>query len=639
MSEIETPSPTQVAQATATANSGGEHPPYSEPECAAGGTCGGEGVVIALDPKHPELDAAFGIEDPLSLPASDEVIPIIFDDALITEEGVLDCFARHYPGRAGVLLGMMANGYQLQFIDAMAQLPELRTRVNYSREELDRLSLARAENQEMLNRPYEFPAEMDNKVSLEQHFVEQRMLEMASQEENTQREIGALGEWRIEGKAIRITNIIDPAYSSGWSMFTDSTYGIDNDWEWLPTNRQGAARLNALIGHFMATNGLVIHGENGQVIDAGRENPRARTKRWLVGTGLVIVGAAEIVGGVFAATHTVGAGAVAGYALTVTGFDAYSQGLQTLFSPIPNVGRAGVIGDAFYAIGGAIGGDDLAMKFENIWSLGSVAVGIGAGAVVSLRYAGRTATSVGRAQVGEIRPLTGQLDTAKLATVEIKGMKFADDITGDLTSLPSSRGWVMNANGRKMWIPSVDSELRVLLRTRHWGNARFIDELGAAGRLRGPFKVVDEASARELLNYVSRNCGFKLDDVVDVVVVYNGTKPAFMVRNGLRAIRLPTALSESSKFTQFMYAAHELNHARVFGKLVDRYGFQRAYDIWRTGTTNAATYAREEVLVQRAAEFQMRTHFSNTVNSAEIEDLASALSDSARLIETYKKRM
>jgi len=82
---------------------------YTDMPCAEGQGCGGEGVVLPFDPGNTALDEMFGFTDVEAMPLSDGVLPVIFDGALLTEEGLLDCFARHYSERAGFLLQLLSD--------------------------------------------------------------------------------------------------------------------------------------------------------------------------------------------------------------------------------------------------------------------------------------------------------------------------------------------------------------------------------------------------------------------------------------------------------------------------------------------------------------------------------------------------
>jgi len=93
-----------------------------------------------------------------------------------------------------------------------------------------------------------------------------------------------------------------------------------------------------------------------------------------------------------------------------------------------------------------------------------------------------------------------------------------------------------------------------------------------------------------------------------------------------------------SLFMQYKWAAHELNHARMFAKRVNRMGFDEAVSQERRLVKESLPYNWEEVVVERTAQMQMRAVFEGVESKRTPKEWAEALQDSwSYLYDTYEK--
>ncbi|MBL3576334.1 hypothetical protein JMK10_20475, partial [Rhodovulum sulfidophilum] len=404
----------------------------------------------------------------------------------------------------------------------------------------------------------------------------------------------------------------------------------------LPTNKEGADWLNAVMGDWMARNGYPGAGSEEEFF-----------RNWLTrnaaGVALVGLGAIEMFGGVTVAIGSGGLAAVGGVALTVVGFDTLSQGAKMLWTPDRHSSERGWIGDLVHDTAMRFGGEETAQAFDRGWAVTQILAGLGAPVVI--RYAATRATRVA-ASGKNIRPIVrGQLDEARLGIAEVKGHRFGDGLVGDYAVLPSGRGAIIDFPGvGRMRLPTLDSDMRVLLRLRRTTKAAIQSRFARLTRHQGPGIVNDQASAIKLLEKAADHCGVDLWRYVDEVQ-YGHPKirafklPNFDVVGGSRIIRIPSNLSQTNKYMQLKTAAHEINHARMYEKLIARHGPIRGHEIWRSEGQDFRLYAREEVIVERAATLMIRSVFEGKVSGANLRRLTTTLDDSASYIAYYRRRM
>ncbi|MFQ6550645.1 hypothetical protein AADZ90_022105 [Aestuariibius sp. 2305UL40-4] len=620
---------------------------YTDMPCAEGQGCGGEGVVLPFDQGNVALDEMFGFTDVEELPLSDEVLPVIFDGALLTEEGLLDCFARHYPERAGFLLqllsddGDLALGYRFEFIDAPSFIGQASSRLSEIDAEIAQLQpvydayVERNTNYHLYGG--DRPTEEDNRPGAEA----MERLGQLSEERRTlysRQNAAESGNWEIDDreKVVRVYSIIsrnvDRMFLAEHMPFGDD--GINP----LPTNKQGADWLYAVMGDWMARNGYPGAGSEEEFF-----------RNWLTrnaaGVALVGLGALEMFGGVTVAIGSGGLAAVGGVALTVVGFDTLTQGAKMLWTPDRHASERGWIGDLVHDTAMHFGGEETAQAFDRGWAVTQIAAGLGAPVVI--RYATTRATRVA-ASGQNIRPIPrGQLDEARLGIAEIKGHRFGRDYTADYTPLPSGRGAILNVQGvGRLRLPPLDSDMRVLLRLKRLTRTALQARFARLTRHQGPGTVNDQASATRLMEKVADHCGVDLWKYVDEVrygsVRADGFEyPNFSVEGGVRIIRIPSDISQTNKYMQLKTAAHELNHARIYDKFVTRLGPVRGHEEYWGAHRDFGTslYAREEVIVERAAQMMVRSVFEGKLTGANLRRLTDALNDADNYIADWRALM
>jgi len=650
------------AQALTTAMVANSSPPreyYTDQPCEEGIGCGGEGVVLPFEEGNVALDELFGFTDVESLPLSDEILPVIFDGALITEEGLFDSFARHYPERAGFLLQLLSDtgekslglGYELEFLDDAAQTGPMRrehaTLTEEYRELASRLSQVRGQTRSALMMGQN-PTQM-----AEGDRLEGERISLSNRIRQLDNMLSNVGRWQIndDTKTVNIYTTINSnverAPLAEYMPLSDD--GINP----LPTNKEGADWLYAVMGDWMTRNGYPGAGSEEEFF-------RNWLTRKATGVALVGLGALEMFGGVSIAFGSGGLAAIGGVALTVVGFDAMTSGFDTLWTPNRHVGERGWIGDLINDTALHFGGEEVAQKFNRGWAVTQIAVGLGA--PIAIRYAAKKATRVA-ASGQTLRPMArGQLDTARLGIVEIKGHKFGQGLIGDYSPLPSGRGAIVALGDVKRFlIPVFDSDIRVLLRLRA-ARAGQVQERsrelgqGMAGFAKG--QITDQGKAISFVYEVGRHMGLNADDISRIVSrIEFGLRPRSGF-NGRRVLHLrddigtPLIGSGSyNEFRAFLEVAHELNHALAYHRFIAAGGSARKY--WRTFINRnraiddrgrTIQYFEEEIRIEgRAAdlttsvshEILMRTDQAGDVRRL----LAEALEESNAYILRMKKAL
>jgi hypothetical protein len=621
---------------------------YTDAPCAEGQGCGGEGIVLPFERGNNALDDLFGFTDVETLPFSDEVLPVIFDGALLTEEGLLDCFARHYPERAGFLLqllsdeGDLALGYRLEFTDdapesTMAGQALAAARERYQEVAARQQQLRGSVRSQLMGAPQDGGMGSRNAegMALEGEAITLRNT-IRDLEQQMSQLMSRMGRWDIDDNArvIRADTTINTNVQR--APLVEYVPGADNGINPLPTNKEGADWLNAVMGDWMARNGYPGAGSEEEFF-------RNWLTRTAAGTVLVGLGAVEMFGGVMITVGSSGLGAVAGVALTVVGYDTLTQGAEMLWTPDRHTSERGWIGDLVHDTAMYFGGEEAAQAFDRGWAVTQILVGLGAPVVI--RYAATRATRV----VGSgwnITPIPrGQLDEARLGIVEVRGHRFGRDFVGDYSPLPSGRGAILNANGvGRFRLPQLDSEMRVLLRMKRMGRAQLQARFARLTRHQGPAILRDRASAQQLLEKVADHCGVNLARFVDDVRYgpsVNGELASFQVIGGQRIITISNLLPQTNKYMQLKVAAHELNHARIYDKFLTRMGRERGHlEYWAAHRDfGTRLYAREEVIVEQAAQIMIRSVFEGKLTGANLRRLTEAIDDSRSYIADWRRVM
>lgn len=486
---------------------------YVDKPCSEGAACGGEGIVLPFQEGNNKLDELFGFTNVEELPLSDEILPVIFDGALLTEEGVLDCFARHYPKRAALLYQLLADegsklglGYQLTFMDEQEK-SVLINKAGNLKEQINTLEPKHSELGARLRQkqgacrsllrtdPSGFNIKQVREdfelVRSEYSQVESNLHELNRNLTDVEKIINNDGKWRIDDDACTvylyesINCNVERMFLAEHMPFTDD--GIKP----LPTNKEGADWLYAVMGDWMARNG-----------HEGAEPEEEFFRNWLTrkaaGVALVGLGALEMFGGVSMTIGSSGLGTVAGVALTTVGFDTLTNGIDMLWTPKRHAGERGWIGDLINDTATHFGNEEIAQAFNRGWAVTQIAVGLGAPLVI--RYAAKKATQVA-ASARNLGPIIqGQLDSARFAIAEIKGFQFGRGLKGDYSALPSGRGAVTSLEGLgRFRIPPMDSDIRVLMRLRKSAKKVIQARFARLTRHQGPGIVNDQASAVKLL--------------------------------------------------------------------------------------------------------------------------------------------
>lgn len=587
-----------------------------------GAACGGEGIVLPHDQGNTQLDELFGFDDVDELHLVDELLPVMFDGGMLTEDGLFDSFARHYPERASFLLQLLSPtgtklglGYSFEFIDDAAlvgpylrELTELTTQLGpiTARQRELRGSIRGS----MLGGP---PADPD--AQAEGQRLEGERIRISNRIRELNAALANFGKWRIEDGEKKIY-----AYTSinmNIQRAPLAEYITGDRYNLLPTNKEGADWLYSVMGDWMARNGF-----------PGADDDEEFFRNWLTrsaaGVALVGLGAIEVFGGIAATIGTSGWGSVPGVALTVVGFETFTSGIDMLWTPVQHVGQRGWIGDLIHDTAMRFGGEDAAQAFGRGWAVTQIVAGLGA--PVALRYAARQATRVS-ASGRILAPIArGRLTGARLAIAEVIGHRFGIRIIGNYSPLPSGRGAILTLTGiGRFRIPAFDMDIRWLLRLRIGGAAQLQERAralgtGMAGFARGSINT--QAKAISFVHEVGRHMGLRADDINRIVnrIEFGNTLPNGVLRsssfNARRVLHirgdvgtpLMRAGSDYNEFRAFIEVAHELNHALAYGRYVARGGNPERY--WRTmfnwnrpldrqGRT--LRYFEEEIRVEAAA--------------------------------------
>lgn len=398
--------------------------------------------------------------------------------------------------------------------------------------------------------------------------------------------------------------------------------GADDGINPLPTNKEGADWLNAVIGDWMARNGYPGAGSEEEFF-----------RNWLTrnaaGVALVGLGAIEMFGGVTVAIGSGGLAAVGGVALTVVGFDTLSQGAKMLWTPDRHNSERGWIGDLVHDTAMHFGGEETAQAFDRGWAVTQIVAGLGAPVVI--RYAGTRATRVA-ASGTNIRPIVrGQLDEARLGIAEIKGHRFGQGVVGDYAPLPSGRGGLFDIGGvGRFRAAPFESDVRVLLRMRNANIARMSrNHQSATGGFPSQRPVRSDADARALVDEATQHLGLRdASRYVDEIVVTAEVSSYFTVGPaGQRILAISSSqVNAGGQFEKLVTAAHELNHARAFHILSSRTGLspQRFVRDHFAHPPNSPAYVREEIIAESRAHVAVRNALERSGAKIDPGDLAAS---------------
>ncbi|KIT15874.1 zincin-like metallopeptidase toxin domain-containing protein [Jannaschia aquimarina] len=478
--------------------------------CAQLGTC------VPFVPGDGELDKLVGA-DPDAMPLSEDVLPRYSASAPVSEQGMLDVFARTYPEEAWQLLYILGPagkggglGYRLVFHDSQSEYDAIGGQMDAVRARYAGMPNNRRNNRDR---------------SAEINALRRR------------REDG-LNDWRFDD-ATKELHI--------YSWAEGDVFG-DLWQERELTNQDAADRLRDLIGqHFN-----------------GEETFWQTTGRVAMGTGLVVFGAVDIFAGVTLATGgtvaTGGLGTVAtvggGLALTAFGADQIAQGTAMLISPDP-ADHYGPIGAIINNIGRSAGGESGAATADRAYMVVQLLVSLG-GTIQMARVARAPVTGVqANGIVGEVlQNAPRQMELQSIAVRNYPLNRFGQ--IARILPTPSGRGLEMTVGGAKMLIREGSdlSELRrVLLRSRTLDNMaelatrakRRMMMLGA-GRMTAAQSRRIAQEAAEYGTSVRRLSNSQFDRIYgrDVNAAFNNQTNTILLREN----------------ATYYEASHELLHAR-----------------------------------------------------------------------------
>jgi hypothetical protein len=579
-----------------------DKPEYYAPEddCTTG-LCDLEGFFIQHEVGNFKLDKEFvgsQIDTELDLdlanvdtmPLSDELFPPILDAAPITLIGLMDCFARNYPERAQLLATLVEkNGYKIEWLE------------NPSNEELQL-------QQQLDTMPRETYEWHGNSGGYTYSPVQQR------QRTRLERTLEQIQHWRITDNKI----LLMPRINKNIDKF--NWFGIDDD-ELIyqsPTNTEGADWLNAVMGDWMVRNGILKDGNDEEFTDS-------HSSRIAWGSLNVVLGAAEVVGGVLlipTGAASFGVGAVAGAAMTVAGVDAFTQGLDMLWTPEESAHGTGWLGDGVKAMATQFGhtSEDNYASFDKYWGFAMVGLSLGGAGVVAALPKAAQKVALGNAKsVFHTAIESRALTHAKKALAGVKNASFGKFKISFVT-LPSART-VFNIKGvGRIVAPSWESLPRLRLRfivddiveTQERGRKLGKGEAGLVS-LRGGLE--NQADVKKLVDETAAAMGVsqsRLKRIVSKVEIKEidpeMLTPARSSFNGHKVIKirsdLGTPLNSVGEYNEFRAVTevmHEIKHALRYDEHL-KLG-KKPRDYW---VISDAKYWQEEALVEEAAQSYMR---------------------------------
>ncbi|SPH27551.1 hypothetical protein ASD8599_04017 [Ascidiaceihabitans donghaensis] len=621
----------------------------AEDDCTTG-QCAAEAAFIPQDIGNFELDALFAglevdqscdlgiatVEDEIR---SDELFPPIFAGAPITFDGVIDVFARRYPERAQ-LLDMLVNGegYQIEFVDDVSgEETALRAAISRDHSELRRITFLPGGG--LLYWRDEYNAAMARLVA-------------------NQYRLETLKHWRIADRKILITTRINKNIDKfNWALGMDDDDLVFDD----VTNDDGADWLHRVMGDWMVRSGIPGAGAHEEFMDSW-------SSRVIWGTLNVIVGAAEVIGGVMLAAGAswTGVGLLAGGAMTIAGIEALTQGIDMLRTPVQSSHQTGWLGDAAFAMAERFGVLDQndQRAFTKYWSFTMLGLSLG-GAGVSAFLPAARATMQGARTAQNLsflaRTSDRVVDAARLTMVGIRNARFGR-LTVNFATMPSGR-IMMNINGigrvvAEAWesIPRLRLRLTIARQSRLLERARKLRS-GEAGILALRGAVTNTNQARKLVYDVARRMGMsgpELDQLVSSIRLGGrGQSSAFRITD--RSLRIADDIGMpryidgvgAGRYNELIAineVAHEIAHAQRFSRWLKRGG--SADEFWtkygRNGPNGGQRYYLEEIRVETEAMKTTRSIVEPRIalaratgNSDEADRLASLLDIARRDSEAY----
>lgn len=579
-----------------------------EDDCTTG-QCSADAAFIPQDIGNFELDALFaglevdaqcdlgiaGVEQEIR---SDELFPPIFAGAPITLDGVIDVFARRYPERAQ-LLDMLVNGegYEIEFVeDVSGEEAALRAAIGRDHGELRRLTFLPGGG--LLYWRDEYNAAMA-RLTANQYRLE------------------SLKHWRIADRKILITTRVNKNIDKfNWALGMDDDDLVFDD----VTNDDGADWLFRIMGDWMVRSGIPGAGAHEEFTDSW-------SSRVIWGSLNVIVGAAEVIGGIVVAAGAswTGVGLLAGGAMTIAGIEALTQGIDMLRTPVQSSHQTGWLGDTALAMAESFGivDENNQQAFNKYWAFTMLGLSLGGAGVSSMLPAARATMQSARTARNLsflARTYDRTVDAARLTLVGIRNARFGR-LTVNFAAMPSGR-ILMNINGvgrvvAEAWesIPRLRLRLTISRQSRLLERARKL-RAGEAGivALRGT--VTNTNKARVLVYDVARRMGLsgpEFDRLVSSVSLGTGRQSSsFNVQT--KALRLANDIGYaryldgalSAQFNELIAikeVAHEIGHAQRFARWTQRGG--SSGEFWakygRNGPNQGQRYFLEEIRIEREA--------------------------------------
>ncbi len=373
------------------------------------------------------------------------------------------------------------------------------------------------------------------------------------------------------------------------------------------------------MGDWMARNGIPEAGSSEEFTDS-------YSSRITWGSLNVVLGAVEVVGGVLLIPTGVGSfgvGAVAGVAMTVAGVDAFTQGLDMLWTPDEAAHTTGWLGDGVKAMATQFGhtSEDNYASFDKYWGFAMVGLSLGGAGVVAALPNAATKVALGNAKsVFHTAIESRALTHAKKALAGVKNATFGNFKISFVT-LPSART-VFNIEGvGRIVAPSWESLPRLRLRfivdnvAESQERARKLRK-GEAGLVSLRGGIANQADAQKLVEEAAAAMGISLREL-RIIVSKVGVKEvdpemlkiARSSFNGRKEIKLRqdigTPLNSSGEYNEFSAlneAMHEIWHAKRFDEHI-RAG-KNSNDYWHRQST--PQYWKEEALVEQAAQDRMK---------------------------------
>lgn len=432
---------------------------------------------------------------------------------------------------------------------------------------------------------------------MEQHYAQER------------RRLGSMRHWYIEPGHIYINTRINQNINVNNYWFGDREDLINR----MPTNEEGADWLNAVMGDWMVRSGIPGAARNEEFADS-------RNSRIAWGSLNVVFGAAEVVGGIVLATGTLGWGAVAGGALTITGIEAITQGIDMWSTPNEASHSAGWLGDGALAMMKKFGvlDENDQTSFNRYWSFAML--GLSLGGVGVLGYAGNVALASRGGRAGRAFDFVAEVPTrsiaaARTAIVAVKNSRFGQLVVS-YAPLPSGRIAVNIQGIGRMVAAHWEDLTRLRLRwntTRAEDIAVIQERRSVLASYNGDFiqmsgGVNSQTGAQKMFDRVFAHSGFRERDKATLVssVTYGGETSSFTLAT--RVVRLaedigrPRNLGRQgyNEFIAMSETFHEIYHAVRLKKWLDS-GMGTLQDYQKKYVRGYAAYHREEVRVELAA--------------------------------------